>query len=687
MSRMELGLFSRVVTLGAILIPLVAASTAFAQQAAADPQNPFPNRSKALDLDGGVEWLNTSGPIGLRDLRGKVVLLDFWTFCCINCMHILPDLEFLEKKYANELVVIGVHSAKFDNEKESGNIRKAILRYEIEHPVINDAEMTVWRKYGVSSWPTLVLIDPEGYYCGFVTGEGRRELLDEVIARVVAYHKAKGTLDETPVRFDLERHRAPATPLKFPGKVLADPQGGRLFISDSNHNRIVIAGLDGKLQEVIGNGLIGRTDGSYSDASFDHPQGMTLIGQTLYVADTENHLLRTIDLEQKTVSTLAGTGEQASFRAGGGPLLKSALNSPWDVLPIDGVLYIAMAGPHQIWSHKLGSKTIQPYAGSGREDIINGPLAAAALAQPSGLATDGSALYVCDSEGSSIRRISTRAGNNLNDPEGVVSTVAGTSDLPNGRCLFEFGDVDGPLKTARLQHPLGIVFHNGDLLVADSYNHKIREVHLKNKRVETWLGTGEAGNGLEPVQFAEPAGLTIAGDKLYVADTNNHRIVLIDLKTKAAAELPIAGLTPPAPPAGEPPASMPREEQQIAEQAVKPGKTLAIDVEFVLPEGYKLNRLAPVTYRLTADDGQQLVASDELNVRTEAQSGEGSTVVEIPLAASSGSAVLHLALTFPFCRDGVGGLCKIDTAYFRIPVTVGPGGTVERVKLTAAPRK
>lgn len=690
MPRLESGHVRRALALWAALALLAICSPLRAQDIDSNPaeaKNPFPNRVKAVDLDGGVEWLNTAGPISLRDLRGKVVLLDFWTFCCINCMHILPDLEFLEKKYAKELVVIGVHSAKFDNEKETGNIRKAILRYEIEHPVINDAEMTVWRKYGVRSWPTLVLIDPEGFYCGFISGEGNREVLDNVIGKLAAFHKAKGTLDETPVQFALERHRAPATPLKFPGKVLADPAGGRLFISDSNHNRIVIAGLDGKLQDVVGNGLIGANDGGYAEARFDHPQGMTLIGDTLYIADTENHLLRTIDLKKKTVSTLAGTGEQASFRAGGGPLRESALNSPWDVLPIDGVLYIAMAGPHQIWSHKIGSQTIQPYAGSGREDILNGPLSESALAQPSGLATDGSFLYVCDSEGSSIRRISTRPGNNLSHPEGAVTTVAGAFDLPNGRTLFEFGDVDGPAAKARLQHPLGIVFHDGDLLVADSYNHKIRQVHVKGKRVDTWLGTGKPGNGLSPVQLAEPAGLSIAGDKLYIADTNNHRILLVDLKTKAAAELPIAGLTPPAPPAGETPAVMPREEQQVAEQAVKPGKSLMIDVEFLLPEGYKLNKLAPVSYRLTADDGQQLVADGDLNVRSEAKAGDSAAVIEIPLAAKAGAAVLHLAVTFPFCRDGAGGLCKIDTAYFRIPVNVGPAGTVDRVKLTAAPRK
>ena len=238
-------------------------------------ENPFPRRFKLSgdELSGGVEWLNTSGEIELKDLRGKVVLLDFWTYCCINCMHILPDLKFLEHKYPKELVVIGVHSAKFDNEKDSENIRRAALRYEIEHPIVNDAEMKIWRGFGVRAWPTIGLIDPEGYFCGVASGEGNRELLDEVIAKLIAYHRAKGTLDETPVQFDLERNRVKPDALRFPGKVLADEASDRLYITDSNHNRIVITSLEGKLIDVIGNGTAGSTDGNYKTATFFRPQG------------------------------------------------------------------------------------------------------------------------------------------------------------------------------------------------------------------------------------------------------------------------------------------------------------------------------------------------------------------------------------------------------------------------------
>lgn len=640
-------------------------------------ENPFPNRFKAPELDGGTGWLNTSGEITLKDLRGKVVLLDFWTFCCINCIHVLPDLHFLEKKYPKELVVIGVHSAKFDNEKDSENIRRAILRYEIEHPVINDSKMTVWRKFGARSWPTVILLDPEGYYCGYVSGEGNRELLDQAIRRIIAFHKAKGTLDPTPIRFDLERAKTKPTPLKFPGKLLADEKSGRLFISDSNHNRIVISTPEGKLLDIVGDGAIGLKDGAYESARFDHPQGMALVGEKLYVADTENHAIRVVDLRQKTVSTLAGTGKQARSRMPFGKVKEMALNSPWDLLHADGTLYIAMAGPHQLWHHKLGSDSISVYAGSGREDIINGSLDESAFAQPSGMATDGKFLYVADSEGSSIRKVAL-------DPKGNVTTVVGTSDLARGRALFEFGDIDGVGDKARLQHPLGVAFHEGTLYVADSYNHKIKKIDLKKSEATTWLGDGKAGNSLDPLKLSEPAGLTIAGDKLYIADTNNHRILVADLKTRKVSELIVDGLTPPKP-SGTDDSEFDRTQTftKVKPQSVTADGTLNFKIALQLPKGYKLNKLAAVTYKLATDGEQNLIADDQFLVRRRAKTNGNTATVSVPLANKNGKATLQLALTYAFCRDGVGGLCKLKTVRWRIPVEVSADATQTAITLTA----
>ncbi|HWA97008.1 MAG TPA: thioredoxin-like domain-containing protein, partial [Pirellulales bacterium] len=258
--------------------------------------SPFPQRIKVPDFDGGTEWINTAGPLSLEQLRGKFVLVDFWTYCCINCMHILPELKKLEHRYPRDLVVIGVHSAKFETEADSKNITEAVLRYEIEHPVVNDAKHIIWNRFGVNSWPTIILIDPEGYAIWGRSGEVTFDMLDAIVKRAVVYYKRKGLVDESPLKFDVAAANATPTPLRYPGKVLADEPGDRLFIADSNHNRIVIAGLDGKLREVIGNGEIGMKDGDYTHATFNHPQGMALHGHSLYVADTENHSLRKVDL-------------------------------------------------------------------------------------------------------------------------------------------------------------------------------------------------------------------------------------------------------------------------------------------------------------------------------------------------------------------------------------------------------
>ncbi|KAL2536921.1 haloacid dehalogenase-like hydrolase family protein [Forsythia ovata] len=203
-----------------------------------------------------LDWLNTA-PLQLRrDLKGKVVLLDFWTYCCINCMHVLPDLEFLERKYKDmPFVVIGVHSAKFDNEKDLEAIRNAVLRYGISHPVVNDGDMYLWRALGVNSWPTFAIVGPNGKLIAQVSGEGRRKDLDDLIEAALLFYGRKKLLDSRPIPFRLEKEkdvRLLTSPLKFPGKLEVDILNNRLFISDSNHNRIVVTDLDGNFILQIG---------------------------------------------------------------------------------------------------------------------------------------------------------------------------------------------------------------------------------------------------------------------------------------------------------------------------------------------------------------------------------------------------------------------------------------------------
>jgi thiol-disulfide isomerase/thioredoxin len=649
-------------------------------QAVEAPQNPFPEAVMVPEgiLEGGTEWLNTSHPIDLKDLRGKIVVLDFWTYCCINCIHVLPDLKFLEQKYGNQLVVIGVHSAKFDNEKVSQNIRDAIVRYEIDHPVVNDSEMLIWRKFGTQSWPTLALVDPEGKYAGSQSGEGNRELFDNVIGKLVEYHRWKGTLDETPLVFKSEASKFQPTPLRYPGKVLADAAGQRLFITDSNHNRIVVTSMAGELQQIIGNGRSGRADGAFETAEFNRPQGTLLVGNKLYVSDTENHLIRVVDLEAKSVSTLAGNGRQG--RPGGmvsGTLLETSLNSPWSIAHTNGVLFIAMAGPHQVWAHQIGTNLIGVYAGSGREDVINGSLATSAFAQPSEIVSDaeGKFLYLVDSEGSSIRKVPT-------NPTGEVTTVAGTSELPRGQSLFAFGDVDAAGKNARFQHPLGIAISDGNLFVADSYNHKLKMITLPSRKTVTWIGTGKPGNTVEPLMLNEPGGLSAADGKLYVADTNNHRILSIDIASKQTTVLAIKGLTPPNPPKQ---VARPETADAIAVETQKlaAGEKLKFNVVLTIPEGQKRNDLAPVTWEIFAETEQALIAADTLGARDEAIANDQNVAqFEVPLTGTPGEATFILRMSFGYCGTEKNAVCRLATATWKIPVVLNTDGGVSEISLT-----
>ena len=446
-------------------------------------------------------------------------------------MHVFPQLRKLEEKYADELVVVGVHSAKFSAEKDYENVRKAVLRYEIEHPVVNDKDFQVWQQYGARAWPTLMFIDPEGKVLGKHEGEFAVADLDSLLSKMIAEYDDNQLVNRAPLTLSLEKDKEWERALSFPGKVLADEASDRLFIADSNHNRIVVTDLRGKLVSIIGSGEQGLRDGGFGEARFYDPQGMALGGDTLYVADTKNHALREIDLANQSVKTIAGTGEQARMFHQGGNARFISLNSPWDVVLEGDTLYIAMAGFHQLWSYDLNTQEARPYAGNGRERIVDGLLSNAELAQPSGIVSDGSKLYFTDSETSAVRSA------DLNG-KGRVTTIVGLH-------LFEFGDVDGIGDEVRLQHPIGIELHDGVLYIADTYNNKIKRIFPTTRGASSFLGIGTPGHDDGAgvfAQFHEPAGLSVARGKLYIADTNNHAIRVADLGTQEVSTLEIEGL-------------------------------------------------------------------------------------------------------------------------------------------------
>src|SRR5215213_5530172 len=639
-----------------ILATLLIAGSFFACERGVSMSAQERTRVRAPEIQGGSGWLNTDKPLSIAALKGKVVLLDFWTYGCINCIHIIPDLKKLEAKYANQLVVIGVHSAKFQNEKETENIRRIILRYEIEHPVYNDSEYAVWQSYGVRAWPTQVLIDPAGYVIGGVSGEGNYDVIDQTIAKVIDEFRKKGGLNEDPLKLVLERAKVGELPLAFPGKILADANSDRLFIADSNHNRIVVTKLDGTLADTIGTGEAGAADGAFDKATFYRPQGMALSGDNLYVADTENHLIRRVDLKSRTVETVAGTGQQSREHFKSGPARSVALSSPWDLQLVGRVLYIAMAGPHQIWKMDLDKNEVSTFAGSGREARLDGPLSQAGFAQPSGIASDGKTLYVADSESNIIRAIDIAAG--------TVKTLVGGD-------LFEFGDVDGTGDDVRLQHPLGLLSVGDKLLIADTYNHKIKELDPKREKVTSLFGTGKPGQADgSSASFYEPGGLTLAHDKLYVADTNNHAIRLVDLKTKQTSTLRINGLTPPARnvQALETAVGPNAEEIKVPAQRLRAGTGASLQINVELPAGYHLNPMAPQRYKISVDEAKSLAIDEKAALGA---TKDLKLPLRVPLNTTAvGPATIRAQVTLFYCREDNTGTCRIKTLVWQVPVEV-----------------
>ena len=482
-----------------------------------------------------------------------------------------------------------------------------------------------------------------------------------------------------------------------------------MFIADSNHNRIVVTTLAGKLVDVIGAGAAGAADGDFREALFDHPQGMALDGETLYVADTENHLLRKVDLKTKQVATIAGTGLQArglwpgmpdtgqAFAVPGrdvqlpdrfvGPPRATALNSPWAVYIHKRELYIAMAGPHQIWKMPLDESEIGPYAGNGREDIRDGrllprtPYAAgySSFAQPSGLTGDANWLYVADSEGSAIRAVPF-------DPKKVVDTIVGKIGS-----LFTFGDKDGKAAEARLQHALGVVYHDGVLYVADTYNNKIKIIDLTKRTSQTLVGTGQPGASDSPAQFDEPAGITYASGKLFVADTNNHLIRTVDLKTKQVATLAIPGLespTPPAPPAVAKSKPIFRNPSQVR---LEPATVKSVDgkirlkVELQLPEDWKMNPLAPSLYLVEGVAAAGAVDRAALGRPVKLKTAE--EIFEIPIAVSGdGVDEIRVSMNYFYCKGGPQGICKTGSVVWTVPLTISSTAKETSVTLPLAVR-
>ncbi|XP_027351864.1 protein SUPPRESSOR OF QUENCHING 1, chloroplastic isoform X2 [Abrus precatorius] len=623
-----------------------------------------------------LDWFNTAPLQFRRDLKGKVVLLDFWTYCCINCMHVLPDLDVLEKKYKDmPFVVVGVHSAKFDNEKDSEAIRNAVLRYGITHPVVNDGDMYLWRKLGVNSWPTFAIVSPNGKLLAQLAGEGHRKDLDDFVEAALLFYGKENMLDKTPITLSLEKDNDPrllTSPLKFPGKLAIDVLNNRLFISDSNHNRIVVTDLDGNFILQIGSsGEEGLQDGSFDDATFNRPQGLAYNAKKniLYVADTENHALREIDFVNEKVRTLAGNGTKGTDYIGGGKGDTQLLNSPWDVCfhPFEEKIYIAMAGQHQIWEHNLLDATTRAFSGDGYERNLNGSSSSStSFAQPSGLSLsqDLMEIYIADSESSSIRALDLKTG-------GSQLLAGGDPIFPEN--LFKFGDQDGIGSNILLQHPLGIMCgSDGEVYITDSYNHKIKKLDPTSKRVSTIAGTGKAGfkdGTAVKAQLSEPSGIVEGKNgRLFIADTNNSLIRYLDLNTGEIElrTLELKGIQPPKPKS--------RSFKRLRRRPSADTVPITVDaissnegnlsIQISLPNEYHFSKEARSRFSvdIEPEDAVNIDPVDGL------LSPEGSATLHFKRSSNTAS-IGRINCKIYFCKEDE--VCLYQSVLFEVPFRVG----------------
>ena len=613
----------------------------------------FRVRAAALTGDGG--WINTGGAdITLTDLRGKIVILDFWTFCCVNCLHVLDELRPLEKKYSDVLVVIGVHSPKFVHEADHEAVLAAVDRYEVHHPVLDDPTLSTWQSYAVRAWPTLAVIDPEGYVVAQHSGEGHAHALDILIQELIDEHEAKGTLHRGNGPYIAPEPRVGT--FKFPAK--SKVFNDSLVAVDAGHHRLVVTELDGEtVKHTIGNGERGFVDGDFSSAAFSEPNGVCVVpeelrgelGYDLVVADTVNHALRGISMDKGLVVTLAGTGEQ--WMQGDGPVwgesvraTQQRLSSPWDVVWYPaaadgkGVFAIAMAGIHQLWYFDPRTNSVGVLAGTTNEGLVDGDADKAWFAQTSGLAisADGLTLWMADSETSSLRRLHN----------GLVHSEI-------GKGLFDFGFIDGNAQDALLQHPLGLaVLPDGSIAIADTYNNAVRRFDPANSSVST-IAT----------DLREPSDVTVVSD-----GKGGFDILIVESAAHRITRLPLA-----------------REFQQVRGDAYRTARPaqeiaageIALRVVFTPPAGQKLDdRYGPSCHLVVSSTPKELLISGE---------GAGSeltrdVVIADPAATGITQGVLHVSVRAASCDDSTEvefPACHVHQQDWGVPIVIKDGAPNE----------
>ncbi len=604
-------------------------------------------------LPPGMEWINTETALDLERLRGKVVLLYFWTASSLPCRGMMPRLARLGEARALELVLVGAHSAKFERERSTETVRAAVERLGLVHPVVNDAEFALWRRFGVRAWPTFFLLDPEGRVVAQATGIEAMDDLDAAIGSLIESSERAGTLQRRPVpgvRSARETEARPAG-MRYPAGLLADPRQGRLFVADTGGHRILEADLEsGQVRRIIGAGQVGLVDGPFHRARFRRPLGLALLGEHLYVADSGNHAVREIDLAREMVRTVAGTGApsvRAAERGGRWPGRETALSYPHGLAVAGHSLYIAMAGCHQIWRLDLEREDLALHAGTGEEGLVDGPHASAVLAQPSGLVADGERIWFVDAGASAVRSCGLGS-------DGEVRTVIGGG-------LFEFGLADGSREEARLQYPLGVACDRGRLFVADAYNDAIRVIGAATGEVSTLAASGEGA-------WREPSAVAVQGDHVFVADTLHHRVARVRIEdgqttawrvrlTETIPTPTAASLRPAV--AGD----LAEEVEDLPAVGLAEG-TGQLWLDLALPRGFRINAAAPFDLMVTGDGAVEVIG-EPFRLRT----GAPRFPVGLPLHVR-GEGTLRVELAVFFCEEPDERICYYRTVRRHVPVRV-----------------
>ena len=613
------------------------------------------NLTNNANLEADSKWLNSARNITASDLKNRIILVDFWTYSCVSCLQLVPEIKKLEAEFGDKLTIIGVHSSKFQNDKEIESIKKAIIKYDITNPVINDSNSAIWKSFNISALPTIVLIDPKGKiskkYQGNISG---RKISEDVQKLIKKYHYS---LNHNKLPIVLEKNKTVESILKFPSgigfahnfsyKNIAKTNG--LIISNTSRNTIMIVSLDGTTLLEIGSGNAGSDDGDIANASFNFPHGLLFKDNVLYVADTGNHLLRKVDFATGEVATIIGTGKNGSILTTKNTATTTSLSSPWDIkfFPDTKHIIISNSGTNQLLKYNIANNIIEPFAGNGELDLIDGTYPNNSLAQPSGLSVASGNLYFVDPGTSSLR---------VSNKEGVVKTII-------GKGVFSFGHKNGTKEEALMQHPIGLSADDTGIYIVDTYNHLIRRFDFKTNSLSDYSGDfkGDKVGDTNNTSYNAPEAMVAVLDKFYIADTNNNRIIELARNGRSSKLLNIIPIT-----------KLPKEglAEYLPNLATIPSKKVKSDSEinlsFDMNAGWKINQLAPSFFNLV-----EIKNNKEANLIV---SFDGETIKsgKVKLPKLSKKYTYYLQGTVYYCEDKKDAICLVKSYEQElIPVNYG----------------